>query len=639
MIMMIMNTSEDNRGLIWDLAQKASGILKPLRNEPLNPDGSIRSQLINGLDTIEEYLRIVDCLKNEFESPYFPPMDVMNLSCYLKNASKEEFQYSVDRLTEWKDAGYMYCNNALALILTAELSKDSTERRLTLTDREYVDIITKCNATFGSSLSRMLHNPAVREYYIKKANEGDVHYAFELGTYYYEMEEYTEAFNALKVLEDDVTAQYLGLMYYYGRGTEPNHDLAIKYLERFNEVYWPKDYEVVWILGDLYAQCYGKGKQYELYLPFLKSPYRNDNDPFLKKMLRQCMLYHRKNITEDWMILGIDIKSDNRACEFSLDLAPYCHIIIDWGDGTCDRYGDLDKTGTIICRHIYTHAGPYSLSMESLWKCVVEGLDFSRNKRQLHSIDLGNCAGLRRLSIVGQCITSLDLTPGGHRKGFLTGVICRDNMLTKLDLRHTPNITHLDCSFNPITEIKLSKRSSLSIITLHESFVNRSEIDELLRINRGCYCNQIDYNDLSGFDMRLEFYFRQADWNKARRYIRKHQPDYYDHQLAECESAFQKLKELSQEVNPNPYEDKGGFLAVHDSYVSDNTILHQEEFFIQAEAWTTCLSTKVRDIRHREPWMGFPPTPPEYYVVSCLLNMIRSWREIKTVLQNETGND
>ena len=139
--------------------------------------------------------------------------------------------------------------------------------------------------------------------------------------------------------------------------------------------------------------------------------------------------------------------------------------------------------------------------------------------------------------------------------------------------------------------------------------------------------------------MRLEFYFRQADWNKARRYIRKHQPDYYDHQLAECESAFQKLKELSQEVNPNPYEDKGGFLAVHDSYVSDNTILHQEEFFIQAEAWTTCLSTKVRDIRHREPWMGFPPTPPEYYVVSCLLNMIRSWREIKTVLQNETGND
>ena len=635
-----MIASKENKKQVWDLAQKASGILKPLRNEPLNPDGSIRSQLINGLDTIEEYLRIVDSLKNEFESPYIP-MNIMNLSFYLRNASKEEFQYTFDRLTEWKNTGYMDCNNALALMLTSELSKGSAERRLDLTDREYVDIITKCNATFGSSLSKMLYNPAVREYYIKKANEGDVNFAFELGTYYYEMEEYPEAFNTLKVLEDNVTAQYLGLMYYYGRGTEPNNDLAIKYLERFNEAYWPKDYEVAWILGDLYAQRYGKRKQYELYLPLLKSPYRDDNDPFLKKMLRQCMLYHRKNITEDEMILDIDIKSDNHACEFSLDLAPYCHIIVDWGDGTCDRYGDLDETGTVICRHIYAHSGSYSLSIESLWESVVEGLDFSRNKRQLHSIYLNACPGLRRLSIVGQCLTSLDLTPGEYQKGFLKGAICRDNMLKNLDLRHCPNITHLDCSFNPITSIKLPGHSSLSVITLHESLVGKSKIDELLKMNQGCYCGHIEYNDLSGFDMRLEFYFRQANWDKVRRYIRKHQPACYDHQLAECELAFQKLKELSQEPNHNPYENRGGFLAVHDSYVSDDTILHQEEFFIKAESWPTCLSTKVRDQRRREPWMGLPPTPPEYYVANCLVNMIKSWREIKIkpVLQNETGND
>ena len=148
-------------------------------------------------------------------------------------------------------------------------------------------------------------------------------------------------------------------------------------------------------------------------------------------------------------------------------------------------------------------------------------------------------------------------------------------------------------------------------------------------MNRGGYCNQIDCNDLSGFDMRLEFYFRQTNWDKVRRYIRKHEPDYYDHQLAECESAFQKLKELSQEVNPNPHEDKGGFLALHDSYVSDDSILHQEEFFIMTESWSTCLATKVRDTRRREPWMGFPPTPPEYYVANCLVNMIDNQQEMK----------
>ena len=112
--------------------------------------------------------------------------------------------------------------------------------------------------------------------------------------------------------------------------------------------------------------------------------------------------------------MTVKIKPERLECEFSLYLAPYCHLIVDWGDDTCDRYGDLDKTGTVICRHIYEQSGSYSVNIESLWECVVEGLDFSRNKRQLHSIYLGDCPGLRRLSIVGQCITSLDLTPGGH---------------------------------------------------------------------------------------------------------------------------------------------------------------------------------------------------------------------------------
>ena len=329
------------------------------------------------------------------------------------------------------------------------------------------------------------------------------------------------------------------------------------------------------------------------------------------------------------MILGIDIKHDNLACEFSLELAPYCQVVVDWGDGTCDSYEDLDKTGTVICHHKYTHPGSYSVRIESLWKCVVEGLDFNRNKRQMHSIYLGDCQGLKRLSIIGQCLTSLDLTAGKYQKRFLKGVICRDNMLKNLDLRHCPHITYLDCSSNPIAAIKLPKYSSLSVVAIPETFINKSEFDELLKMNRGNICCQIDYKDISRVDMRLEYYFRQTNWEKVRRYIHKHDPDCYDHQLAECELAFEKLKELSQEPNHNPYEDKGGFLAVHDSYVSDDTILHQEEFFIEAESWSTCLATKVRDTRRLEPWMGFPPTPPEYYVANCLVNMIRSWREIK----------
>lgn len=623
-----MNTSEDNKTRAWDLVKKASGIMKPFRNELPADDGTIRPLLVNGLNCMEEYLQIAACMADDFDASMIS-MNVMGLSCFLRSANAAEFQYAVNRLTEWKDNGYKDCNNALALILTCELRKDETERRLNLTDRQYVDMITGCNATIGCGLSGMLSNHAVREFYIKKALEGEYRYIFTLGTYYYEAKEYGAAFNILKDLTDWHTAKYLGLMYYYGKGTEKNHELAREYLESYYSIHSCAENEVIWALGEIYGRYGSKCKQFEFYIEHLESPYRYDDDMFIKRMLRQCILYKRSDSIKDRILMTVEIKPDRLECEFSLDLAPYCHLTVDWGDGMYDRYGDLDKSGTVICRHIYTRPGSYSISIGSLWEKIVEGLDFSRNKRQLHQICLGDCPGLKKLSVSGQSLTSLDLTPGRHRKNFLTGVICRDNMLTKLDLRHTPYITHLDCSFNPIIAIRLPKRSPLSVIALPESIVNRSEIDALIRMNRGSSCAHIDYKTLSSINMRLEYYFCRTNWDKVRSHIRRHERNDYDHRLAECESAFEKLKELSQEVNPNPYEDKGGFLAVDGSYVSDDTILHHEEFFIAEETWPTCLATKVRDTRRREPWMGLPPATPEYYAASCLINMIGNRHEIR----------
>lgn len=623
-----MNTSEDNKKKARDLVKKASDILRPFREEIWNSDSSIRPQLIEGLDCMEESLRIANSQQDDFDAEIVS-MYVLNLAGWLCNTNKIEFRYAIDRLIQWKNSGLKKCNSGLALILTCELRKDIAARRLDLTDSEYVEMIIGCNADKDFGLSNMLYNPAVREYYIKKASEGDFRHTFTLGTYYYESEEYEAAFNTLKDLTDDHTAKYLGLMYYYGRGTKQNHKLAREYLARYYDIYCCVEPEVHWALGDLYDRYESRTKQFNLYIKYLESPYIKDEDPFIKKMLRQCMLYRRGVTTQDWMILGVEIKSEKLACDFSFELAPYCHLIVDWGDGTCNKYGDLDKAGTVTFHHSYSQPGTYTINIESLWEKVIEGFDFSRYQRQLHSIYLGDCPGLRKLSIVGQCLSNLDLTPGGYRKDFLTGVICRDNELIKLDLRHCPNITHLDCSCNSIVGLKLPKHSALSVVSQPDSVVNRSGIDELLRQNRGSYCRQINYDDLIATDMRLEHYFRCTNWDKVRKYIRKNEQDCYDHQLAECELTFSKLKELSNDVNHNPYEDKGGFLAVHGSYVSDDSILHHEEFFISEEAWTTCLSTKVRDPRRHDPWMGFPPTPPEYFVASCLVNMIKNWRELK----------
>lgn len=154
-----MNTYDNCKKRARELEKRASGILKPLVDEPLCPNGSIRPQLIDGLDSIEEYLRIEYSRKDELEFSDIS-MNVMSLSYFLRNVSKSEFQYAINRLTEWKNAGFGECNNALGMILTSEFRKDTAERRLHLTDHEYVDLITGCNANRDYGLSNMLFNQA-----------------------------------------------------------------------------------------------------------------------------------------------------------------------------------------------------------------------------------------------------------------------------------------------------------------------------------------------------------------------------------------------------------------------------------------------------------------------------------------------
>ncbi|MCM1505241.1 MAG: hypothetical protein NC127_08600 [Muribaculum sp.] len=580
------------------------------------------------MDYLEEALQLATENRG---NDFFASINVMNLPFLLSNTNKREFKYVVDRMTGWFESGYENSNNGLARILTTELSKDIKNRRLDLSDHELVNLILNCKATAGSSLSNLLHIPAVREAYIEKSSEGERRYTFALGTYYYDSEEYAAAFNTLKTLKDDHTMKYLGLMYYYGKGTEPNRELATEYLERYHESIWCVEPEVIWALGDLYSHNDGVQKQFDLYITELKNPYVDYDNLFIKRMLKRCMTLQRHDIVKDNMSMTIEVESEDLVCEFSLDIAPYCHLTINWGDKTCDTSGNIEKNGTVTCRHKYTTSGTYTIIIESLWEKVIEGFNFSRHKRKLHNINLDNCPGLKKLSIVGQCLTNLELTSRCCRKDYLTGIICRDNKITKLDLRGCPNITQLDCSKNEIKSLKLPENSALSRVSFPNTKVNKSKIDEILRLNRGYYCELMDYDGLSPVDMRLEYYFRCSTWDKVRKYIRKNEQDYYNHALSECELAFAKLKNLSRNVNINLYEEKGGFLAIHDSYVSDDTICHNEEFFIVEESWTTCLATKVRDTRRREPWMGFPPTSAEYFVANCLVNMIQNQQEMKNL--------
>lgn len=609
-----------------ELGKKAGEILKPLRNVPGNSDGSIRPALMEGLDYLQEALRLAtegDIVEK------FASFAVMSLPFHLSNASPQEFKYSIDRLTSWVELNYENANNGLARILTSEFMKDVKDRRLEWSDRKFADTIIGCNSTIGDSLSHMLHIPAVREIYTEKASEGKRRFVFALGTYYYELQDYSKAFELLKGLNDIYSAKYLGLMYFYGKGVSQDQSLAQKYLEQCHENIFFTGYEVIWALGEIYGRYDSKQRQFDLYIEELECRYRPDEDPFIKKMLKWCVSFKKNAAPQDFILMQIEIKPGQSECEFSLETSPYCDFSVEWGDGTCNDYGDLENRGTVKCRHAYSAPGFYTVEIESPWGKVIEGFDFSRYRLQLHSIIFWHCPGLIRLSITGQSLTNLDLIPGKIKMEFLASVICRDNYLTSLDLSFCPSLKILDCSGNPINRIRISKWPGLSKVCLQGISADSTEIERTLQLNQGDYCDPIDSDNVPAVDMRLEYYFRCARWNKVRKYIRQEERHYYDHNLAEIELTFRILKEMSKSVNFNPYEAKGGFLSVHESYVSDDDILHREEYFIKEESWATCLATKVRDWRRREPWMGFQPTPAEYFVANCLVNMFKNWMDLK----------
>lgn len=393
-----MNTSKDQFKSAWDYSKKAMEILRQFKNETSKSDGSIRSHIIEGMDYLEVALQLVTENK---DNDYFASFNVMNLVALLGRANKLEFKYAVDRLTRWVELGYENCNNSLAQILTVELSKEIKDRRIDFSERELVDIIMSCKATMGSHLSNLLYIPAVREAYIKKATEGEWRYARSLGRYYYESKEYESAFKTLRSLEDDYTAKYIGLMYYYGRGCEQNPALAREYLERcYNTFCWVEP-EVIWALGDLYGRFVSMQKQFDLYIKELEKGYFNYDDAFIKKMFEQCMTFQKRSMIMDCLSMTIEIRADNLECEFSLEIAPYCHFTVNWNDDSSGIYGNLDKNGKVTCRHTYLSPGTYCITIESQWNKVIEGFEFSRNKHQLYRIYLGDCPGLKKLSIVG----------------------------------------------------------------------------------------------------------------------------------------------------------------------------------------------------------------------------------------------
>ena len=420
-------------------------------------------------------------------------------------------------------------------------------------------------------------------------------------------------------------AKYFGLMYFYGRGVDRDYDKAKTYLERKVD---SLDSECIYALGETYRYT-DLDKAVELYQKYVTEPYVDRNNKYYLKIINRFMEIHSTFGIPDWIIMTVNISRSNLRCEFSVELPAFCRILLHWGEpqsSVLNRQSG-ETRGKITFRHTYRHPGEYKIDFETTCIHSIEALEFNRYKKQLKEIQFLTGRGLQRISIVGQCLKSLVLPPSLY----LSGLICRDNNINSLDLSESPRLTHLDCSNNTISQLKLHRNSSLIKACIRGTRLDRKPLIRILHSNRGAFCNALDYDSLKHVDMRLEYYFRCTTWDKTKKYLRKNLSYYYYHALTECEQAFHKLKIMARKNNRTPY--KKGLLEMSNDYVSDNTIVGHEEFFLEKKPWSVSLATKVRDMYHKEPWMRCEPTPPEYFAACCLVNMIRNDKQMELVMQ------
>lgn len=476
------------------------------------------------------------------------------LSLKMRFMSKAEGEYILSCLKKWFREGFEPVAECIADLALMDLTTaDMSKRKLGFDEKELVRIISDYNGRAYLFLKRLLGNVVVRKLFFRKANEGDSNYAFHLADYLYQKRRYKRAFDYLIKIEygnyDSAVSEFLGLMYFYGRGVVRDYNKAREYLERYTPY---SDPELTYALGEAYMVAGNFYKATKLYREFLIQPYGDVMSPYYVKIKRRFTEIRSTFGIPDWVNMTVKIGRSNRRCEFSVELPAFCRVSLCWGEPRASvyLYQSGEERTKMTFRHTYRCPGEYQIHFEGRCLHSIEALEFSKYKNQLKSIQFLTGRGLKKLSIIGQQLETLLIPPSEY----LTGLICRSNNINSLNLSECPRLIHLDCSNNPVSVLKLHRNSPLTKACVKNTQIDREVLSKILRSNRGTFCNALDYNSLKNIDMRLEYYFRCTSWSKTRKYLRTKLNYYYSHALTECELAFYKLKEMARKNNRSPYK-------------------------------------------------------------------------------------
>ncbi len=156
------------------------------------------------------------------------------------------------------------------------------------------------------------------------------------------------------------------------------------------------------------------------------------------------------------------------------------NIVIDWGDGSCEEYGNISQD----IRHQYSSDetrrivfyGQYIMSLRFFRLNNALG---NPNTLQVESIDLSNAPSLGTLGLQACLLKEIDLS----NNGYLTNLYLDDNQLETLDVSHNPSLLYLYCPDNKLTVLDISNNKRLYGIDFMSNNISEIDVSQCLNLD------------------------------------------------------------------------------------------------------------------------------------------------------------
>jgi Icc-related predicted phosphoesterase len=162
---------------------------------------------------------------------------------------------------------------------------------------------------------------------------------------------------------------------------------------------------------------------------------------------------------------------------------------IDWGDGSKKQHINLSENAAVNIEHTYTGKSPRTIAIDG---ANITGLDCKGNK--LSALDVRNNASLITLDCSENQLRNLDVSKNSDLKVLW----CNGNQLNNLDVSKNAMLTELYCYRNLLSNLNVTNNTRLVWLNCYQNRLSSLDLSKNVVLRRlDCYENRLKTLDFS----------------------------------------------------------------------------------------------------------------------------------------------